>query len=257
MDAAARPRCPRNGFKEAPPLLMFRSLLRTVSHAITRLLVWGTIQGIGFSVRKTWINWHVLEVMERRGEPYIMCVWHNNLLVFAHLLRGRSLGAMISRSKDGDQIAWILSHLGFVPVRGSSSTGGAMALRDMIRQLRKGNNVIFTPDGPRGPRYALQAGAVRLAAHTGHPIVPLCISAPRAWEAGSWDRMKLPKPFSRIAVMAGTPLYIAGDPDRLEAERLRVETALRRLVVQAEAFTGGTLADREPALAGAAHQTDE
>ena len=231
-----------------------RSLLRPLGLLLARFLVRLMIQGIGYSTRKTWINWHVLETLERRGERCIMVLWHNNLLVFAHLLRHRRLGALVSRSADGEQIALVLARLGYEPVRGSSSTGGAMALRDMLRHLHAGRNVIFTPDGPRGPRYVLQAGAVHLAARTGHPIVPLCISAPRAWEAGSWDRMKVPKPFSPLIVMAGAPIYVQRDPDKLDAERARVEAALRRLVVQAEAFSGGTLVQREPLLAELAGQ---
>lgn len=224
---------------------MFHALIRYLSP----VLVWCLVQFIGFTTRKTWINWHYVETLERQERQVIFCIWHNNLLVFSHLLRHRALGSLISRSSDGDRIAKVLSWLGFVPVRGSSSTGGSMALRDMIRHLRAGKNVIFTPDGPRGPRYVMQAGLVRLAAKTGHPIIPLCISAPKAWEAGSWDRMKLPKPFSRITVMAGAPLAISKESALLESEQLRVERALRLLVVQAEAFAGGTLTQREPLLA--------
>ncbi len=227
-------------------------MTKSLRFHLQRLLTSGILRGLGLTPRITRINWHVLETLRREGRPHIACLWHNNLMFFGTVLRHRGYAAMISRSKDGDMIADVLARLGFLPVRGSSSAGGAMALREMFRHLRQGRDTIFTPDGPRGPRYVLQAGPVALAARMGVPLVPMAFSAPHCWELSSWDRMKLPKPFSPVTVILGDPMNIDPDPDKLETEQARVEQALRLLLVRAERFTGGTLIAREPLLAQAA-----
>jgi lysophospholipid acyltransferase (LPLAT)-like uncharacterized protein len=51
-----------------------------------------------------------------------------------------------------------MERLGLSVVTGSSSKGGAHALREMIRLLKRGFRIGITPDGPRGPRMRVQMG---------------------------------------------------------------------------------------------------
>ncbi|HUJ73749.1 MAG TPA: lysophospholipid acyltransferase family protein, partial [bacterium] len=164
-----------------------------LQRTLKRWLLAATIWFIGISTRKTWINWHVLETLQRQSRPYILCVWHNTILYFIYVLGPLDLPVMISRSSDGDDITWVANRFGFTGVRGSPALGGPQAMREMLRALAGGRNVVITPDGPRGPRYELKPGVTALARRKGLPIVPLTYSAPRRWEFGSWDRMRLPK----------------------------------------------------------------
>ncbi len=84
--------------------------------------------------------------------------------------------------------------MGIDSVRGSSSRRAIAALIGLKRELRKGHDVCLTPDGPRGPRYVLHAGAVKLAQSTGAPIMPMHATFSDAWRFSSWDRMVIPKP---------------------------------------------------------------
>jgi hypothetical protein len=52
---------------------------------------------------------------------------------------------------------------------------------------------------------------------------------------GSWDRMVIPLPFSRVVFLYGDPISIARDED-VETARLRLESAMNRLAEQAENF---------------------
>ena len=213
-----------------------------------RLLVYGLIALVGLTTRKVWVNRHVLETLQRQSQNAILAVWHNNLLYFLYILRGRGAAALISRSRDGENIAWVARRFGFDEVRGSDSAGAAASLRGALRRLAAGRDAAITPDGPRGPRYEVKPGIVSLAQRTGVPIVPLCFAAARRWEFGSWDRMKVPKPFSRVVLFAGDPIRLARETDPEAARRL-VERALRRNALHAERFAGTDLPDREPLLA--------
>jgi lysophospholipid acyltransferase (LPLAT)-like uncharacterized protein len=178
----------------------------------------------------------VIESLQRQGRPAVYCVWHNTIFYLVYILAPLGLTAMISRSGDGEDTWWVMRRFGFKAARGSASDGATGAMREMLRVLARGESVIVTPDGPRGPRYELKPGVVALARRKGLPVVPIAYSAPRRWEFESWDRMKLPKPFSRTVVWVGDPLDLAQDDDA-SANR-RVENAMRRLTRLAEAYTG-------------------
>ena len=218
-----------------------RIYLKRVSIAA---IIWLT----GLTVRIVRINWNIIEELERDGQPYLLGVWHNNILFFIYFLGPYRYPVMISRSRDGADINWVAERFGFLGVRGSPSAGASGALRQALRLLSQGRPVIVTPDGPRGPRYEVKPGIAGLARKRRVPVVPICYSAPRRWETRSWDRAKLPKPFSKVTVLVGNPLWLI-DPDAdEEADRRRVEEAMRKLVRLAEAYTGADATFPDPVL---------
>lgn len=223
---------------------------------LKRLLVYLFIWLVARTVRRTWLNWNVVESFDRRRQPYILCLWHNAIFYFLPVLGPLGYAGMISRSRDGEDVAWIARRFGLQPVRGSPKEGGAIALREMLRLLHQGRSVVLTPDGPTGPRYVLKPGVTALARKRGVPIIPLAFSAPRRWEFNTWDRMKVPKPFSRTVILVGAPFWVTGGND--EAERARLELAMRRLVVQADRFSGAAEVNPDPLLGGTlpAHPAD-
>src|SRR6476620_10184522 len=145
---------------------------------------------------------------ERAGAPpSIWCFWHRSVLPAASHFRNRGLAVMTSRSFDGEYIARIIQKLGYVAVRGSSSLGAVGALIGMRQQLEQGHGVVFTIDGPRGPRYVAKPGPVLLAKKTGVSINCFYVAVEHAWILKSWDQMIVPKPFSRAAISASSPMY--------------------------------------------------
>src|SRR5262245_31959256 len=126
-------------------------------------------------------------------ERYIYAFWHENMLLVATRYARPDIYVLISQHADGQLIADVCRHLGFRTVRGSTTRGGADAVRQMLRLGREAHLAV-TPDGPRGPRRKVQQGLVYLAARTGMPIVPIGIGYSKAWRMQSWDRFALPKP---------------------------------------------------------------
>jgi len=163
-----------------------------------------------------------------RPWPAVFALWHNRLiflpLCFPMHVRRRT-ATLASISRDGEYAAGLISALGLPVLRGSTSRGGHRALRRLKQHLDGGGSVVLTVDGPRGPRYTVQSGAVVLAGLSGHPLVPVCLNAPRRWELNGWDRTQIPIPFSRVELVIGAPLTVARPRGReevaSEAERLR------------------------------------
>ena len=172
----------------------------------------------------------------RSGKPVIFVLWHGRLLPLGYLHRGQGIYGLASQSADGEYIARLLQHWGMGMIRGSSSSGGDTAFREMVRTVRSGKSMSITPDGPRGPRQQLKMGVVQLAQLTGAPIVPIAGAATRAWWFESWDRFLVPKPFARVSVDYAEPVTIprAAGAAELEALREKLEYTLNALLARVE-----------------------
>lgn len=147
------------------------------------------------------------------GVSRVLAFWHEDTLMATTLFRARfvprgvPLVVFSSHSRDGALPAGLARAWGVMSVRGSTSRGGVEGLRTLLRLVReRGAWPIIAPDGPRGPRRRAQPGAVAVAQMGGVPVQPLVLLADRCWRLGSWDRMVVPKPFTRIRVAWGDPL---------------------------------------------------
>ena len=157
-----------------------------------------------------------LAAIEAAGKLPIYGLWHDRIFLGTYFLRDRGLVVMTSQSLDGEYIARFIQRFGFGAVRGSSTRGGARALVEMIKSMRDGHPMAFTIDGPRGPRYVAKPGPIILAKKTGNPILPFVVQPRRFWMVNSWDKMRIPWPFSRALTVYGEPIYV--DADANEAE---------------------------------------
>ncbi len=184
---------------------------------------------------------HGRETLERFKADetrYIHVFWHAHLLMMVYSYIGPRLVFMISQHRDGELIAKTVEYFGYAAARGSTTRGGGAALRLMMRELRGGSDIGFTPDGPRGPARVVQPGCIAAAGMSGVPIVPMAIGVDRAWKLNTWDRFVVPKPFSRALIAYGEPIEIErGAP--IEEGQARVQKRLLEL----EAFAEENAAD--------------
>lgn len=179
-------------------------------------------------------NPYVIEGADR----FIYCVWHDQLLIPIFGGKHRHTAALVSLAQDGSFVAAGLRSAGIVPIRGSSSRGGAQAMRQLIREA-EGKHIVMTPDGPRGPRRELSAGVVFLAAHSGRAIVPTAFTCERGWRFGvGWTDLLVPKPFSKVHLLTGEPIHITPDTTNLKAEVARVQAAMLEMNERGERLAG-------------------
>ena len=114
------------------------------------------------------------------------------------------------------------------------------ALVEMIKAMRRGLPMAFTADGPRGPKYQVKSGPVFLAKKTGNPILPFVIEPRRRWTTRSWDKMHIPRPFTRAAVLIGEPIYVdpKADDAETEAKLAELQASLDSLVRAGHQWSG-------------------
>jgi len=158
----------------------------------------------------------------------IYMFWHRNLLILALHRMEESIAVVISPSLDGELIAGPVTELGYIPVRGSSSKQGSKALRQMI-ELSKEHQLAITPDGPKGPPKRIHPGVIQIAYFAKVPIIPVVADASREWVFSSWDKFRVPKPFAKIKVIYGEPVFVT---DKYDFEQ--VKTLLKRQMEELE-----------------------
>jgi lysophospholipid acyltransferase (LPLAT)-like uncharacterized protein len=195
-----------------------RLLIRAAAGAFFLL-----IKLIGKTVRFETVGARHLEAIERDGKTPIYTVWHDRIFLGTYYLRNRRIVVITSQSFDGEYIARFLTWFGFGTARGSSTRGGTRALVEMIRLMKKGLATAFTIDGPKGPRYVAKSGACLLAKKTGNPVLPFSVEAEKFWTIKSWDKLQIPKPFTRARFYYAEPVSVAADAADEEIERKREE----------------------------------
>lgn len=163
-------------------------------------------------------------------DPVVIAHWHGDELGLIHLVRRYRIATITSTSKDGELMNRVLVWLGAATARGSSTRGGANAMRGLISHCRKnGNNVSFAVDGPKGPIYKVKPGVFEFSRLMQAPIFVASISISRPWVFHrSWNKAVLPKPFSRIHVRIaeGMPAITRDQDPREPAMAAKLEQML-------------------------------
>jgi len=191
-------------------------------------IIWAALRLVAATLRYHINDPHGFTTRKDCGRA-IYCIWHNRLalsmkLYFAFGRRyhhSAGLAGLVSASKDGAFLAAILECFGVLPVRGSSSRRGPQALLELTTWAERGYDLAITPDGPRGPRYIVQEGAMSLAQITGLPVVPVSYYLSWKIRSNSWDRFQIPVPFSRCEITVGHVLRVPREASDAEREELR------------------------------------
>jgi lysophospholipid acyltransferase (LPLAT)-like uncharacterized protein len=188
---------------------------------------------IGKTVRFELEGWYNLQKIESDGKIPILAFWHNRIFLATYYFRHRGIIVMSSQSFDSEYVARFIQRFGFGIVKGSSTRGGVGGLIEMIRLMKKGFPTGFSVDGPKGPVYQAKTGTLLLAKKTENPVLPFSVEAKNYWTIKSWDKLQIPKPFTRAKVLVAKPINVSRDADEAEMKdkHLELQTTLEELVV--------------------------
>jgi lysophospholipid acyltransferase (LPLAT)-like uncharacterized protein len=168
------------------------------------------------------VNYKPVQKLRNQKKPLIFAIYHGEIFPLCCLHRDEGVTVVVSRSRDGDLITGILTRLGYNMVRGSSSSQGFKALLSAARHMKEnGTDVVFTVDGPRGPRHESKPGIIYLASRSKASIVPARVVMSTKHIFKSWDRFSLPWLWSGCRVIYGTPYRV---PAKLNSNEIKLRT---------------------------------
>lgn len=199
-------------------------------------LAWFIVSLWSRTIKIRFVNMEVPMRIAAEGEKIIYAFFHGNLFLLLYPLRSSGVVIPVSESRDGEIMSRLLRRFGFSVVRGSSKRNGHKALLSLISGMRTGKNVAVAVDGPREPLHEVKEGAVFLAGATKAPIIPVMVATKRFWVLKkSWDKLKIPVPFTTGYILYGEPIYVnSTSHEDIHTARRKIETDMQRLTLQAQ-----------------------
>ncbi len=210
---------------------------RRLTHAVTAPVAAATAALMWSSYRLRVAGDEAGRRLLESGEPVVLTLWHDGIFAAAPYLRvvarrGVEVTYLVSPSVDGDLVARVVRRIGGRVVRGSATRSGVKAMRELHRAIvRRGASAVVLPDGPHGPARVCKEGALVVARLSGVAVLPVGCAARREWRLRTWDRLRVPRPFARVCVEVGGPVWLSRDADEaaMEAGRRTLEETLDRL----------------------------
>ena len=182
-----------------------------------------------------------IENLLERKESFIYSFWHDQLLMCPLTWQSNSnIKVLISKHRDGDIIAQLISNLGFEAIRGSThktnkikNKGGLLSARKMIKSLKNGISIGISPDGPKGPRHKVSEGILSISRLSKSVILPVGIGFKKKWVLNTWDKFIIPKPFNEITVVWGDPISAITNEKNNHQFKIKLESKMNNLTAQA------------------------
>lgn len=167
---------------------------------------------------------------ELAKESTVGAFWHGEFLMLPFIYKQIQKGMSKERNKgyyiiashhfDALLMVKLCELFGLQSLRGSSTKGGLRVLIESLRLLNEGYDVGMSPDGPRGPYHSIADGVVAMSQKTGKRIIPMRVVYHKYWELKTWDRFRIPKPFSRIDFYALDGFVVTDSMNLDEAKTL-------------------------------------
>jgi lysophospholipid acyltransferase (LPLAT)-like uncharacterized protein len=215
----------------------FKSLLKKpLTVKIFSWFISGYISFVFKTTRWKFLNEAIPQAYWKEGKPFMLCFWHNRLALMTFIWpKSHPLYMMISSHPDGQIISNTVGRYGIKTVV-MSSKNGTEGIRNAMRFVKSGASLGITPDGPRGPRFQADKGALSLARMAKIDLIPASYSTTRRKILKSWDRLVVPLPFGRGVFMWGQPICLK-DINLKESHKI-FETALTDLTNHTDALCG-------------------
>ena len=230
----------------------FKQLIRKITYSklfqeLICWLVFGYLQLIYYSSRKTFINQELLIDAAKNKSPLIISIWHNRLMAIPLITKKPkklypqcNLMSLASKHGDGRFVGRVMEKFGLISILGSSNDGRKSSrgidfadMRKILYGLKNGNSLGITPDGPRGPNQKINGEIINIAKISGAGILATSCSSSRFIELKTWDKFKIPLPFSRLYFcFDDKPIYISKNTEKDELDKIRVDLEERMNLVQ-------------------------
>ncbi|OUS37671.1 hypothetical protein A9Q94_05095 [Rhodobacterales bacterium 56_14_T64] len=184
-----------------------------------------------------------MEELVKSGEPVIMVLWHQRLIMSPYLFDS-SLGricTLTSSARAGRLAGKVQERMGFDTIPMSSHKRHVALSREVLRRIKNGSSVGIAADGPRGPARVSSGVPIIWARSSGCRVFTITFAQRRTLRLPTWDKQMLPVPFSRGVLMCQEwqeDVPRKPTPERAEGLRLSLEKALNQITDASDAAVG-------------------
>ncbi len=215
--------------------MSFRKIRQDALRVIGNYVLYGLATLLCRSLKINIKNSSAVESFFEERKRIVLAFWHGTMLIPWFVHRDKNFAAMVSKSKDGGLLERVLKPLNYKVIRGSSHTGGSVALGVLVDLARNECSIAMTPDGPRGPVHKMKPGAIIAAKRANIPIVLLGVGYQKKRELSSWDKFQVPKFFSRVNLVYSDPISIDEELSYDDTSKVIEECEIKLNELQREA----------------------
>lgn len=182
-----------------------------------------------------YINKDIIADYLKAGKPFIICFWHGRLMMLPLAWQWpHPFSMLLSAHGDGALIAKVLAYFEINSVEGSTTRGGAKAVRHLLKFSKEGGIIGMTPDGPRGPVHTVSKGTVALAKWLQADLIPVSYATRQRRLLKTWDNFHWPLPFTRGAFIIGQPVPYPLNDQGLEQASYQLKETLDAITQQVD-----------------------
>ena len=158
------------------------------------------------TVRYQYLNIDYLNRAKEASGPFAVALWHQNSFAATLAHQNQAVAVLVSPDDWGEYLSRFLRMMGLSSIRGKKVKQRSVTISNLPQDELARKALAITVDGPFGPQHEVKAGVVSYAQSRKVPILPIAAVADRYWELKSWDRQRIPKPFSKVRVLYGAPI---------------------------------------------------
>lgn len=184
------------------------------------------------------IGYAPLDDLVAAGEPVIVVVWHQRLVMGSYMfpLDLAPLCGITSAARAGSMFGRIQTRFGMQHIAMASRQRHVALSREVILKVREGVSVALAADGPRGPERICSQVPLQWARATGKRVFVVACATRHAMEAATWDRMLFPRPMTRgVMLCREWDKHVPRKASEAEIEDLRLDLQAHLNAVTAEA----------------------
>ncbi|MEO1108886.1 MAG: DUF374 domain-containing protein [Pseudomonadota bacterium] len=194
------------------------------------------------------IGYEELDQLAEQGEPVIVVLWHQRLAqspYFFPLDKGE-ICSITSSARAGSMVGRVQKLFGMDTIAMTSKNANNIAVsREVIGKIKRGISIGIAADGPRGPERVLSTVPLVWARTSGKRVFGITFSAKHGREAGTWDRLLMPRPWRNEGVFLcrewTETVPRKASEEEIEALRLSLEQHMNDITAEADRMVG-----REP-----------
>ncbi|MEQ9696053.1 DUF374 domain-containing protein [Shimia sp. SDUM112013] len=197
-------------------------------------------------VRKAWrssrwqrIGFEPMEDSLRAGEPVIVVLWHQRLMMSPYLFP-TELGpifTLTSAARAGRLAGQFQTRFGMETISMNSRERHVTMSRQILRKIKEGYSIGIAADGPRGPARVCSTVPLVWARSAQKRVFVVTFSADNVRALPTWDEMWVPRPRAKGVLLCEewtTPVPRKMDAAQEEALRLDLENSLNALSDRAD-----------------------
>ena len=234
---------------------VFKQLLRKITYTwlfqeLICLIIVGYLKLVYHTSCKKFVNPEILLEAAKNKSPLIIALWHNRLTMtpFASIAARKKYShykfmTLASKHGDGRFVGKVMEKFGLTSILGSTRDGRKAsrgisfgALKQILEGLKKGYSLGITPDGPRGPNQKINGEIINIARISGAGILISSCAFSRFIELKTWDKFKIPLPFSKLCFYLDDKIInVAKNSTTEEMEKIKISVENRMNFIQEKA----------------------